>query len=132
MDSTQIFLTMTFLPDAMQGVKMIATETPQLRQILGLDEKQKYISFADVLADGQYLLQNYVEEANLKSPASRNAFEKMLSMLISALITHILSTPERHLESSPITRLKITNGSLRLMRYPPLWHKRIWQRQRSF
>ncbi|WP_334084938.1 cytochrome c biogenesis protein CcsA [Helicobacter typhlonius] len=76
MDSTQIFLTMTFLPDAMQGVKMIATETPQLRQILGLDEKQKYISFADVLADGQYLLQNYVEEANLKSPASRNAFEK--------------------------------------------------------
>lgn len=75
-DSTQVFLGMLFFPDEMQHLQMIATKSPKLREILGVNEDQKYIAFADVFFDGQYLLQNYVEEANLKSPALRDVFEK--------------------------------------------------------
>ncbi|MCH5313351.1 MAG: cytochrome c biogenesis protein CcsA [Helicobacter sp.] len=75
-DSTQVFLGMLFFPDEMQHLQMIATKSPKLREILGVSEDQKYIAFADVFFDGQYLLQNYVEEANLKSPALRDVFEK--------------------------------------------------------
>ncbi|WP_300446683.1 cytochrome c biogenesis protein CcsA [uncultured Helicobacter sp.] len=76
LNPTQIFLGMIFYPQEWQSVQMIVTKSPKLRQILGVDENQKYIAFNDVFADGQYVLQNYVEEANRKDPALRDTFEK--------------------------------------------------------
>lgn len=73
---TQVFLGMIFYPQEWQSIQMIATKTPQLRKILGLDEKQTHIAYIDAFVDGEYVLQNYVEDANLKNPASRNSFEK--------------------------------------------------------
>lgn len=77
LNPTQILLGMIFYPQEWQSIQMIATKSPQLRQILGKDEGQKYIAYIDVFTkDGQYILQNYVESANLTSPASRSTFEK--------------------------------------------------------
>ncbi|MDE7235405.1 MAG: cytochrome c biogenesis protein ResB, partial [Helicobacter japonicus] len=77
LNPSQVFLGMLFYPQEWQSIQMIATKSPKLRQILGLDENQKYIAYIDVFTpQGQYILQNYVESANLKNPASRNTFEK--------------------------------------------------------
>ena len=75
LNPTQIFLGMIFYPQEWQTIQMIATKSPKLRQILGLDENQKYIAYIDVFSPkGQYILQNYVEAANLKNPALRDTF----------------------------------------------------------
>ena len=77
LNPSQVFLGMLFYPQEWQSIQMIATKSPKLRQILGLDENQKYLAYIDVFTPpGQYILQNYVESANLKNPASRNTFEK--------------------------------------------------------
>lgn len=77
LNPTQIFIGMLFYPEQWQSIQMIATKTPKLRQILGLPADQKYIAYIDVFTkDGQYILQNYVESANLKPPAMRDTFEK--------------------------------------------------------
>ncbi len=77
LNPSQVFLGMLFYPQEWQSIQMIATKSPKLRQILGLDENQKYLAYIDVFTpQGQYILQNYVESANLKNPASRNTFEK--------------------------------------------------------
>lgn len=76
---TQVFLGMTFYPQEWQRVQMIPIKTPKIKEILGLNEDRKYIAYIDVFTkDGQYILQNYVEEANLKDPTHRNAFDKEL------------------------------------------------------
>ncbi|MCX2717759.1 cytochrome c biogenesis protein CcsA [Helicobacter sp. MIT 21-1697] len=74
---SQVFLGMLFYPQEWQSIKMIATKSPKLREILGLDKDEKYIAYIDVFTpQRQYVLQNYVEAANLKNPSSRDAFEK--------------------------------------------------------
>ncbi|TLD79908.1 cytochrome C biogenesis protein [Helicobacter sp. MIT 05-5293] len=76
---TQTFLGMIFYPQEWQQIQMIATQTPRLREILGVDPDQKYIAYIDVFTkDGQYILKNYVEEANLMNPSHRGVFEKDL------------------------------------------------------
>lgn len=77
LNPSQVFLGMLFYPQEWQSIKMIATKSPKLREILGLDKDEKYIAYIDVFTpQGQYVLQNYVEAANLKSPSSRDTFEK--------------------------------------------------------
>ncbi len=77
LNPSQVFLGMLFYPQEWQSIQMIATKSPKLRQILGLDENQKHIAYIDVFTpQGQYILQNYVEAANLKSPSLRDTFEK--------------------------------------------------------
>lgn len=71
----QLFLGMLMLPDDFQKLKMIKVSTPELRKLLGT--QKDYISFKEVFtADRAYILQNYVEEANLKKPSMRNTFDK--------------------------------------------------------
>lgn len=77
LNTTQIFLGMIFYPQEWQQIQMIATQTPRLREILGVNPDEKYIAYIDVFTkDGQYILKNYVEEANLMNPAHRGVFEK--------------------------------------------------------
>lgn len=77
LNPTQILLGMIFYPQEWQSIQMIAVKTPKLKQILGVSESQKYIAYIDVFGpQGQYILQNYVEAANLKNPALRDTFEK--------------------------------------------------------
>ena len=77
LNPTQVFLGMIFYPQEWQQIQMIATQTPKLREVLGIDPDQKYIAYIDVFTkDGQYILKNYVENANLKNPAHRNTFDK--------------------------------------------------------
>lgn len=76
LNPTQVFLGMIFYPQEWQSIQMIAVKSAELKAILGLNENQKYIAYVDVFADGQYILQNYVEEANRKNPALRSTFEK--------------------------------------------------------
>lgn len=77
LNPTQILLGMIFYPQEWQSIQMIATKSPKLRQILGLDESKKYIAYIDVFSkDGRYILQNYVESANLTPQANRDTFQK--------------------------------------------------------
>ncbi|AJC86194.1 cytochrome c biogenesis protein [Campylobacter sp. RM16704] len=72
----QIFLAMMIYPQEFRQIKMIATKTTQLRELIGADKDEKYIAFNDVFDNGTYKLTNYVEEANRKKPALRTNFDK--------------------------------------------------------
>lgn len=73
--NTQLFLGMMMMPEEFQKLKMIKVSTPELKKILGVSGD--YIAFREVFTqDGIYILQNYVEEANIKKPSMRNVFDK--------------------------------------------------------
>ncbi|WP_139452802.1 cytochrome c biogenesis protein CcsA [Campylobacter armoricus] len=72
----QIFLAMMIYPQEFRQIKMIATKTAQLRELIGVDKDEKYIAFNDVFDNGTYKLTNYVEEVNRKKPALRTNFDK--------------------------------------------------------
>lgn len=76
MNNTQVFLGMMMFPEYWQQIKMIKISNPELKKILGISPKSNYIAFGDVFADGGYVLQNYVEDANNKKPSMRNTFDK--------------------------------------------------------
>ncbi|RDU71126.1 cytochrome c biogenesis protein [Helicobacter brantae] len=76
MNNTQVFLGMMMFPENWQQIKMIKISNPELKKILGISPKSNYIAFGDVFADGGYVLQNYVEDANNKKPSMRNTFDK--------------------------------------------------------
>ena len=76
MNNTQVFLGMMMFPEYWQKIKMIKISSPELKKILGISLKSKYIAFGDVLVNGTYILQNYVEDANNKKPSMRNTFDK--------------------------------------------------------
>ncbi|MCE3047758.1 cytochrome c biogenesis protein CcsA [Helicobacter kayseriensis] len=74
-DNTQLFLGMMMLPEDFQKLKMIKISNPELKKLLGVEGG--YLSFREVFTpDGVYILQNYVEEANIKKPSARNTFDK--------------------------------------------------------
>lgn len=74
-DNVQLFLGMMILPDHFQNLKMIKVSSPRLKKLLGANGN--YVSFREVFtSEGTYILQNYVEEANLKKPSTRNTFDK--------------------------------------------------------
>lgn len=74
--NTQIILGMIVYPNEWKYVKMIKVSTPQLKEILGVDENSSHVSFMDLLEDsGAYKLINYAEEANRKKPQERSKFD---------------------------------------------------------
>ena len=76
LDNMQLFLGMMTYPNEFKKVKMISISSPKLKEIIGVDEKEKYIAFDDLFANGQYKLINYLEEANRKKPSMRDKFDK--------------------------------------------------------
>ncbi|WP_027327310.1 cytochrome c biogenesis protein CcsA [Helicobacter pametensis] len=73
--NTQLFLGMMMLSEEFQKLRMIKVSTPKLKKIFGIDGD--YVSFREVFTpEGIYILQNYVEEANLKKPVERDTFDK--------------------------------------------------------
>ncbi|MCV3457501.1 cytochrome c biogenesis protein [Campylobacter sp. CNRCH_2016_0050h] len=77
----QIFLAMMIYPKEFRKIKMIATKTSKLRELIGTDINEKYIAFDDVFDNGVYKLSNYIEEANRKKPSLRTNFDKDLLAL---------------------------------------------------
>ena len=78
MDYNQIVLGMLTRPEYWRFVKIIKIKTPKLKQLIGIDESENYISFSDVFKDGKYLLIDQINEANRINPNQRGTFEKDL------------------------------------------------------
>lgn len=76
LNHTQLFLAMMLYYDEFRDIKMIATSTPRLREVIGVPQTQKHIAIADTYQDNLYKLTNYVEEANRKKPSERDSFDK--------------------------------------------------------
>lgn len=76
LSNMQLFLGMMTYPNEFKKVKMISITSPKLKQVIGVDESEKYIAFDDVFVNGQYKLINYLEEANRKKPSMRDKFDK--------------------------------------------------------
>lgn len=76
LSNMQFFLGMMTHPTEFQKVKMIAISHPKLKELIGVDKKEKFIAFEDAFINGQYKLINYLEEANRKKPAMRDKFDK--------------------------------------------------------
>ncbi|RAX54686.1 cytochrome C biogenesis protein [Helicobacter sp. 16-1353] len=79
LSNTQVILGMILYANEWRSIKVIKISTPQLREIIGVDVNEDYISFNDLFTqEGEYKLTNYVEEANRKKPADRGTFDKDL------------------------------------------------------
>ncbi|HIV49684.1 MAG TPA: cytochrome c biogenesis protein CcsA [Candidatus Helicobacter avicola] len=76
LNHTQLFLAMMLYYDEFRDIKLIATSTPRLREIIGVPTTQKHIAINDTYENNVYKLTNYVEEANRKKPSERDAFDK--------------------------------------------------------
>lgn len=78
MDYNQIVLGMLTRPEYWRFVKMIKIKTPRLKKLIGVDESENFISFADVFKEGKYLLIDEINQANRVNPNERGTFEKDL------------------------------------------------------
>ncbi|QWU79859.1 cytochrome C biogenesis protein [Campylobacter novaezeelandiae] len=72
----QIFLGMMIYPKYFKQVKMIPIKTDKLKQILGINNEEKYASYNDTFDGNFYKIINYVQEANRKKPNLRTQFDK--------------------------------------------------------
>lgn len=64
----QIFLAMMIYPKEFRKIKMIATKTSKLRELIGADINEKYIAFDDVFDNGVYNLVIMLRKLTAKSP----------------------------------------------------------------
>jgi cytochrome c-type biogenesis protein CcsB len=78
MDYNQIVLGMLTRPEYWRFAKMIKVKTPMLKQYIGIDESDNFISFADVFKDGKYILLDKINEVNRINPNQRGTFERDL------------------------------------------------------
>ncbi|MFW5990239.1 MAG: cytochrome c biogenesis protein CcsA, partial [Campylobacterales bacterium] len=78
---TQVLLGMLVRPDAWEKVKFISVKHPELREVLGLKESQKYAAFIDFFntdghGGGVYKIADILEKANQKRPAYQSKLDK--------------------------------------------------------
>lgn len=76
MNNSQVLLGMMMFPQDWQQIKMIKISNPALKKSLGISPDSNMIAFRDVFSNGEYILRNYVEDANNKKPSMRNTFDK--------------------------------------------------------
>ncbi|MBL3519913.1 cytochrome c biogenesis protein CcsA [Arcobacter lanthieri] len=77
MNSDQIILGMLSRPDVWKDVKIIKIQTPKLKKFLGIDEKEKYMSFSEAFDEkGEYILTSESEKAFQTKPIERGTYEK--------------------------------------------------------
>jgi len=79
MDANQVVLGMMVRPDDYRNVKLIRSKK-SVNKIIGVDEKDKYVSFAQFFEDPVkmqgYKLFDYVDRAIRKQPKDRNMLDK--------------------------------------------------------
>ena len=73
MNADQIFLGMMVDPSAWQHEPVIRVTDPEIIKLLGSNEK--YYAFSTFFDDHTYVLQDYVERAFRKTPATRSKFD---------------------------------------------------------
>lgn len=84
LDANQLSLGIMFFPELFREMKLLKTSTKELRRVLGTPLDERYVSFNDVFTHDKksnaivYKLYNYVQAANVKSPAKRDEFDKDL------------------------------------------------------
>lgn len=79
LSNTQVILGMILYANEWRSIKIIKISTPQLREIIGVNKDENFISFNDLFTkEGEYKLTNYIEEANRKKPSERGTFDKDL------------------------------------------------------
>lgn len=120
LNNNQVLLGMMLYPNDWKDIKMIYTSTPKLRQILGVEQDQKRIAFADAFSSTGYKLQNYVEEANRKKPSERGNFEKdilsvderinLTYMVFSGQFLRIFPDKETNTWLTPIEALEMVES----------------------
>lgn len=77
LDANQFFLSMMLYPSIWQNISFIKIKDEKLKGIIGLDKNVKTLSFKDIYTnEGNYKLENILEESNAKKPALRNTFDK--------------------------------------------------------
>ena len=76
LNADQVVMGMMSRPEVWQTVKMIKIKTPKLKQVLGIKDDKKYISFSEVFEENTYKLAKYIEAVSKINPAKRGTFEK--------------------------------------------------------
>lgn len=77
MNSDQLVLGILSRPDVWKDVKIIKIQTPKLKEYLGVDKNENFISFSDAFNDkGEYKLTKEAEKALLTKPIERGTYEK--------------------------------------------------------
>ncbi len=93
LDASQIMLGILASPLKWEKVKLIKIKNKEIKKILKIDEKEKYISFSQVFdKNGVYKLDRQINEANEKRPSKRGTFEKDLIKLDERLNVFYLAT----------------------------------------
>ena len=76
MNANQVVLGMLTNPEIWKDIKIIKVDTPKLKQLLGVGDDRKFISFTEVLTPEGYKLASVLEEINKMDPNQRGTFEK--------------------------------------------------------
>ena len=77
MNQDQVVMGMLSRPELWRYAKLIKIKSPKLKDILGIDRNDKYVSFADAFVGSNgYKLKDYVEKANQLNPNKRGTFER--------------------------------------------------------
>jgi len=79
MSANQVILGMFSRPTIWKKVKIIRVKTPKLREVLGVNDTQKYVTFMDFFDEnGKYKLTSEVERANKKVQSARGTYDRDL------------------------------------------------------
>jgi len=77
MNHNQIILGMISNPNIWQNIKMLKIKNPKIKKILGIKKNRTNIAFNEVFtSDGNYILKDLINKANLINPNKRGTFER--------------------------------------------------------
>ncbi|MGX2972570.1 cytochrome c biogenesis protein CcsA [Helicobacter sp. T3_23-1059] len=78
LSNVEVLLGMIAFPNDWKKVKIIATDTPRLREILGVSKDEKYVSWLDIYDSdlGESKLHNYLAETNRIPQSQHSKFDK--------------------------------------------------------
>lgn len=78
LSNVEVLLGMIAFPNDWKKIKIIATDTPRLREILGTPKEEKYVSWLDIYDSdlGESKLHNYLAETNRIPSSEHSKFDK--------------------------------------------------------
>ncbi len=103
LNHNQIILGMASNPDPWKQIEMIKVSHPKLKEMFGMQESQKAISFNSAFdRNGNYILGPLAEEAMRKRPAERGTYEKELIKLDERVNVAYMVYSGRFLNAFPL------------------------------
>ena len=103
LNHNQIILGMASNPEPWKQIEMIKVSHPKLKEMFGMQESQKAISFNSAFdRNGNYILGPLAEEAMRKRPAERGTYEKELIKLDERVNVAYMVYSGRFLNAFPL------------------------------